>query len=211
LPPAARLAIAVAAFLFAVTASSCGGDDPAASAHKPPPGEPVVLAPTATLVPAPPRAAALPPVEAATARLLAARGFRAAVVTDTPGGDRITGEFAFAAPDRIHVRVTSSVPFEVIIIGRASYVKAGGPWQAAEPSFLPFSVDEVMARLRDAAGAGGFSPAGAGNGCSRYQSSAAEFCLADDDLVRTFTYHDGTTRVEVTFQDIDAAIEIRAP
>ena len=163
---------------------------------------------------APPRSAdlaSLNAVQAGVQRLTTLASFRATVVIDTTGGDKIEGAFEFASPDRYHLTISGGVPLEVISIGPASYVKAGGRWQAAEPTFLPFAPRDVLAQLAAVASkADGIAQPGAA-GCVVYKTPDAEFCVDKDGPLRRASFKDGATTVKVEFSDFDSKIEIKAP
>lgn len=203
--------------LMLTAATACGGGSGASTSDAGPRGATAAATP-----PSPPKSSdlsGLNPVQAGVRRLAFVQSYRAAVIVDTEGGDKIEGSFEFAAPDRYHLTVGGSVPVEVVTIGADSYVKTAGRWQRVEPTFLPFSAQELIAEIDQIAAAGATqagqrdAPAGA---CTIYKvaradGSEAEFCAGGDGPIFTASFKDGATTVTMTFTDFDTPIEIKQP
>lgn len=203
----------IAAVLAAVTvfAAACSGATP--STEYAPSSEEAES-------PAPPQApdvTGLGPVEAGARRVVAAAGFRATVTVDTQGGDRIAGSFDYAYPDRYKLAIGGAIPIDVVWLGELTYVKAGDRWQAAQPTFLPFSPRELLDQVAAlSAGEEPWTSAGPSEGCERYQigsggSALAETCVAEGEPLRWIRLMDGATTVTVTFADFGQRIDIRIP
>jgi hypothetical protein len=184
----------------AVLLLSCSG-----SSAGPPPDSP--------LAPAPPRAAldGLPPALAAVQGLALEQSYRAEVQVSSEGGEKIEGRFEFAAPDRYHVFIEGGIPIEVITIGPVSYVKSGGRWQQAEPTFLPFSVHDLLVELASMA-AGEPSGPGSQEGCLAYDGpNAGEICIDSHQRVSSAQVRDGLTTASLRFVDFGSRVEIKRP
>jgi hypothetical protein len=193
-----RLSLAAPA-LLALTLAGCGGG----AGPGPAAGEPL-----------PPRSidpAGLNPVQSAIAHLEALSSYHATVATETEGGDRIDGSYDFVAPDRYHLKVGASIPIEVITIGHDWYVKTAGKWQKADPTFLPFSAQDLIAQLEEIAGAADWRPTEGGPGCSTYARDDDRICIRPDGPPASVVLRDGATRVRIDFSNFDARLEIKAP
>ena len=195
-----RACLAAALALVALVFCACGGGSPKA---------PV------TSEPLPPRSidlTGLNEVQAGIAQLEALMSYHAKVVSDTAGGDRISGDFDFLAPDRYHLRIEGGIPVEVITIGHDPYVKTAGKWQRADPTYLPLSAQDLMAELEDLAAGGDWTAAAGGaSSCRVYAHAGDQVCIVPDGPLQWVAFHDGATSVRIDFSDFDGRIEIKAP
>jgi hypothetical protein len=188
----------VALVLMVFAAAGCGGSSPAPS--------PVTPSQEAGDL------NALAPAAAAVKRLELQSSYRAAVVLESEGGDKIEGSFEYVAPDRFHIFIQGSIPIEMTRIGPTAYVKSAGSWQQTEPTFLPFTPEDIIRQLGTLSGRLGEAHADAG-GCIPSQDGSKDtvFCLDSKGRLRTVGFRDGITKVRIDFKDFDANIEIKSP